>query len=78
MIDVDAISRLESEERALASALAEFEHEARRVRDQLERRGGHGFTWEDRLNQLQQNIAVTRRDLETVRDKLASKKSGED
>lgn len=74
----DTVEMLRKKERALKEALAEFEHEARRVRDHLERRGGHVFTWEDRLNQLEQNIAVTHRDLETVRDKLASTKSKED
>lgn len=77
MIDKGTVEKLRNEERALAEALAEFEHEARRVRDQLERRGGHGFILEHRLDQLQQNIAVTRRDLETVRDKLASRGSDE-
>ena len=73
MIDQDAKAGLEREEHALASALAEFEHEARRVRDQLERRGGQGLVLEVRLDQLKQNIAITRRDLERVRGKLASK-----
>lgn len=74
MTDENVIARLESEQRALAEALAEFEHEARRVRDQLERRGGRGFVLEERLDQLERNVAATRRDLETVRNKLAGKK----
>jgi len=73
MINPDAITRLEREEHELASALAEFEHEARRVRDQLERRGGRGFVLEDRLEQLQQNITATRRDLKRVRQQLETK-----
>ncbi|MDX1527089.1 MAG: hypothetical protein R3337_00595 [Gammaproteobacteria bacterium] len=74
MTGEDAIARLEGEQRALAEALAEFEHEVRRLRDQLERRGGRGFVLEERLDQLERNVAATRRDLETVRKKLARKK----
>jgi predicted nucleic acid-binding Zn-ribbon protein len=73
MIDPDLISRLEREKEALESALAEFEHEARRVGDQLERRGGRGLFLEDRLAQLRQNITATRRDLERVRRRLRTK-----
>ncbi len=74
MTDVDAISRLESEERALASALAEFEHEARRVGDQLERQGGPTFALETRLKQLHQNVNATRRELERIRRQLKTLK----
>ncbi len=74
MIDVDAISRLESEERALASALAEFEHEARRVGDQLERQGGPKFALEARLKQLRQNVNATRQGLERVQAQLETLK----
>ena len=70
MSTADDIARLESERRVLAEALAEFEHEARRVRDQLERRSGQGFVLEDRLDQIERNIAATRRDLDNVRDQL--------
>ncbi len=70
MSTADGIARLEREQQALAEALAEFEHDVRRVRDQLERRGGQGFVLEEQLDQLERNIAVTRRDLETVRNKL--------
>ena len=66
--------KLKSEERALVSALAEFEHEARRVRDRLERRGGQAFVLEEQLDQLQKNIASTKRDLERVRKALCSTK----
>lgn len=76
MSDVESIARLEREQRTLAEALAEFEHEARRVRDQLERRGGRGFVLEERLGQLERNVAVTRRDLENVRNKLDEMKRG--
>lgn len=65
-------ARLKNEERALVSALAEFEHEARRVRDRLERRGGQAFVLEEQLDQLEKNIAVTKRDLERVRRTLRS------
>lgn len=70
MNESDTIARLETEERALVSALAEFEHEERRVRDQLERQGGRAFDLEARLEQLQENMTVTRRDLERVRERL--------
>ena len=75
MIDSDTLDRLRQEERALTEALAEFEHETRRVRDQLERRGGRGFVLEERLDQLERNVAATRRDLETVRHKLGRMKT---
>ena len=69
------MTRLEGEKRALESALAEFEHESRRVRDQLERCGGHSFALETQLEQLEKNIAATRRDLEGVRARLQSDSS---
>jgi uncharacterized protein YukE len=68
-------SRLAREQKELESVLAEFEHEARRVRDQLERRGGRGFLLEDRLEQLQRNITATWRELNRVRQELATKSS---
>lgn len=56
----------------MLSALAEFDHEARRVRDRLERRGGPAFVLETRLSQLEQNMATTKRDLKRIRTKLES------
>lgn len=71
----ESISRLEADERALLSALAEFDHEARRVRDRLERQGGRAFALETRLSQLEENTATTKRELEIVRTKLESLRS---
>ena len=71
----DDITRLQSEERALVSALAEFDHEARRARDQLERSGGRSFALEARLQQLEENLTVTRRDLERVRASIDALRS---
>lgn len=73
--EAESIPRLQAEERALLSALAEFDHEARRVRDRLERHGGRAFVLEARLSQLEQNMATTKRDLERVRTKLQSLRS---
>lgn len=50
MNESDTIARLETEERALVSALAEFEHEERRVRDQLERQAAALSTSRPDLN----------------------------
>lgn len=72
MMDPEVVSRLEREANELESALADFEHEARRVCDQLERRGGSAFFLEGRLEQLKRNITATRRDLKRVRRELAN------
>lgn len=69
------IAHLRGEERALVSALAEFDHEARRTRDQLERSGGHSIALETRLSQLKENMAVAKRDLDVVRANIASYRS---
>ncbi|MDH3316945.1 MAG: hypothetical protein OER43_14420 [Gammaproteobacteria bacterium] len=72
MSEPNSVPQLEAGERALLSALAEFDHEARRVRDRLERHGGSAFVLETRLSQLEQNMATTKRELERVRTKLES------
>ena len=62
-----SIEKLKARERALESALAEFEHQARRVRDSLERSGGRSLALETELAQLEENLALTRRDLTRLR-----------
>ena len=62
------LERLKKMERELASALAEFEHEARRVGDRLERNGGRSFLLQEQLRQIEENIVTTRRDLERIRN----------
>ena len=62
------LERLKKMERELASALAEFEHEARRVGDRLERNGGRSFLLQEQLRQIKENIVTTRRDLERIRN----------
>jgi predicted nucleic acid-binding Zn-ribbon protein len=63
------LERLKKTERELASALAELEHEARRVGDRLERGGGRSFTLQEQLRQIQENIATTRADIERIRNR---------
>jgi len=62
------LERLKKMERELASALAEFEHEARRVGDWLERDGGRSLLLQEQLRQIEENIVTTRRDLERIRN----------
>ncbi|MDX1513081.1 MAG: hypothetical protein R3174_04995 [Gammaproteobacteria bacterium] len=59
-------SELEDRRRALESALHEFEHQARRIRDRLERVGGRSFALEVELEQVEENLKVTRRDIEKL------------
>jgi predicted nucleic acid-binding Zn-ribbon protein len=63
------LERLKKTERELASALAELEHEARRVGDRLERGGGRSFTLQEQLRQIQENIATTRADIARIRNR---------
>lgn len=60
--------QLIARERELLSALAEFEHEARRIRDRLERSGGHSLILEAEFRRLNDNLELTRRDLERVQN----------
>ena len=54
-------------ERELRSALSEFEHEGRRIRDRLEGVGGRSMALEAQLEQIKKNVARIRRELaETV------------
>jgi len=62
------LERLKKTERELASALAEFEHEARRVGDRLERGGGRSFALQEHLRQIEENIAATRADIDRIRN----------
>ena len=63
------LERLKKMERELASALAELEHEARRVGDRLERDGGRSFLLQEQLRQIEENIATTRCDVERIRSR---------
>lgn len=58
------IERLEVKRRQLDLALGEFLHETRRVRDALERVGGHSQALDARARALKKNVKVTRKDLE--------------
>ncbi len=62
------LERLKKMERELASALAEFEHEARRVGDWLESDGGRSVLLQELMRQIEENIVTTRRDLERIRN----------
>ncbi len=58
------IERLEVKRRQLDLALGEFLHETRRVRDALERVGGHSHALDARARALKRNVKLTRKDLE--------------
>ncbi len=60
--------QLMARERELLSALSEFEHEARRIRDRLERSGGHSLLLETEFRRVNENMELIRRDLEQVRN----------
>lgn len=70
MTDDFSIEQLKARERALVSAVAEFEHQARRLRDSLERSGGRSLVLETELAQLEENLGLTRRDLDQIRAKV--------
>lgn len=59
--------RLLAEERQLGSAIADFEHQIRRMRDRLERGGGRSFALETELRQVEENLDLSRRKLRRVR-----------
>jgi hypothetical protein len=65
------IAKLEAERRQLTAALGEFEHESRRVRDALERRGGRSPEHEARAKALDRNRRRTERDLALRTEALA-------
>ena len=58
------IDRLEIKQSQLDLALGEFLHETRRVRDALERVGGHSHALDARAGALRKNVKLTRKDLE--------------
>ena len=74
MSDEISAVQLEISKRELSSALAEFEHQARRIRDRLERGGGRSSVLEMELKQVEENLDLTRRDIARVRDLLGSHK----
>lgn len=73
MSDQNERQRLLAEERQLASAISEFEHQLRRIRDRLERSGGHAPLIETELRQVQENLDLARRDINRVRNRLDKK-----
>ncbi len=56
------IERLEGVERRLAAALGEVDHEARRMKDALERIGGRSGELERRLATLRKDRKLTSKD----------------
>jgi multidrug resistance efflux pump len=75
MADQNNRERLLTEERQLASALADFEHQIRRLRDQMERGGGRAPLIEAALRQAEENLELARRDIDRVRKLLESGKA---
>ncbi len=65
------IEKLETRRRQLDLALGEFEHEARRVGDALERLGGRSPEHEARAKSLAKNRGLTERDLRRNAEALA-------
>ncbi len=70
--------RLDAQRRQLDLALAEFEHESRRVGDALERLGGRSAELEARAKALAKNRKLTESDLAknaTERDRLERRRA---
>ena len=70
MSDRTDLERLTAQERQLVSAVADFEHQIRRIRERLERGGGRSFALETELRQAQENLDLSRRELRRVRTQL--------
>lgn len=66
----DEIAELEEYCEELAEAIDEFEHEARRCRDRLERVGGQSHELTRELARLTDNRNLNRRELEQARRRL--------
>lgn len=66
----DEIRSLEEYCDQLAEAIDEFEHEARRCRDRLERAGGASHDLARELKRLEDNRRFSRRELERARQRL--------
>ena len=76
------IARLATHADALTTALGEFDHQARRYRDALERAGGRSREAERALKALRENQGLAGRDraaaeaaLDALRDRLAAIKA---
>ncbi len=65
-------ARLQRKLAALRAALGEFEHEARRINDALERAGGGAHGLQARQRQLADNMRLSRLDIEKTQAALAA------
>lgn len=74
----EEIVRLEEYCEELADAIDEFEHEARRCRDRLERVGGQSHRLTRDLKALEDNRAYNRRELERARVRISELRSALD
>lgn len=70
--------RLLAEKRQLGSAIADFEHQIRRMRDRLERSGGRAPLIEAELKQVKENLGLNLRELERIRKLLALRSADRD
>ncbi len=66
------IDALETRKHHLGQALGEFEHEARRVGDGLERAGGRAPELEARLKTLADNQRLTEKQIRKLDDEVAA------
>jgi len=74
MSDRTDLERLAGQERQLVSAVADFEHQIRRIRERLERGGGRSFALETELRQVEKNLDLCRRELRPVRAQLGRRR----
>jgi chromosome segregation ATPase len=72
-LDIE-IAALEEYCEELSDAIDDFEHEARRCRDKLERVGGLSHDLARELKRLEENRNLNRREMEKARHRIAELK----